>query len=207
MPTQSDTTTLHVRRACGGEEQSLAWVVERFTPLLRAQATVRLHGVADGLCDADDLVQEVWAVALPRLEDLNPRDERLSPVLIRFLATTLLNKVNNLMMRRLRRGEGLASPLVHDSRTPTLERFPDSVTGALERAARDEAVEELHAALERLGERDREILVLRGIEQLEAGEVARRLGLKPSAVSMRYRRALDRLAEMLPGSIFEELAE
>jgi RNA polymerase sigma factor (sigma-70 family) len=204
MPTPSDTTTLHVRRACGGEEDSLAWVVERFTPLLRVQATVRLRGPANGLCEADDLVQEVWAVALPRLEDLRPRDERLSPVLIRFLATTLLNKVNNLMMRRLRRGEPLAS---QSAVTPTLDRLPDSVTGALERAARDEAVEELHAALERLGERDREILVLRGIEQLEAGEVARRLDLKPSAVSMRYRRALDRLAETLPGSIFEELAE
>ncbi len=183
----------------------MAWVVERFTPLLRAQATIRLRGPAQGMCEADDLVQEVWAVALPRLESLRPRDERLSPVLIRFLATTLLNKVNNLMMRRLRRGEHLASHNARDSATPAVERLPDSVTGALERAARDEAVEELHAALERLGERDREILVLRGIEQIDAGDVARKLGLKPSAVSMRYRRALERLAETLPGSIFEEL--
>lgn len=53
---------------------------------------------------------------------------------------------------------------------------------------------------------DREILVLRGIEQYRNQTVAKQLGLSPQAVAMRFSRALDRLRERLPGSVFEELS-
>jgi DNA-directed RNA polymerase specialized sigma24 family protein len=48
-------------------------------------------------------------------------------------------------------------------------------------------------------------LLLRGIEQQSHQTVALLLDLTPQAVSMRFTRALDRLREQLPGSIFDEL--
>jgi RNA polymerase sigma-70 factor, ECF subfamily len=50
---------------------------------------------------------------------------------------------------------------------------------------------------------DREVLALRHFEQLTNGETARVLGLRESAASQRYARALLRLKEILtslPGS-------
>jgi RNA polymerase sigma-70 factor (ECF subfamily) len=44
---------------------------------------------------------------------------------------------------------------------------------------------------------DREVLALRHFEQLDNGETAQVLGLRESAASKRYTRALVRLKEML----------
>src|SRR5262245_53247125 len=91
-----DPTTYHVRRAREGEESSLRWVVARFTPLLRAAADYRLGKHLRGLYEPEDLLQDVWAVALPRLGDLIPRSERYTPVLLKFLSTTLLRRIQHL---------------------------------------------------------------------------------------------------------------
>ena len=62
-------------------------------------------------------------------------------------------------------------------------------------------------ALQKLEPSEREIIVLRGIEQLSNQEICRALDLQPSAVSMRYRRALGVLRTQLPGSLFDDLPE
>src|SRR5262245_59213008 len=72
-------TTFHVRRARVGDEDSLAWVVERFSPLLRVAAEHRLGRVLRSIYEPDDLVQEVWLVALPKLAEISARDERYTP--------------------------------------------------------------------------------------------------------------------------------
>ena len=97
-----DATSIHIARAHDGDEGSRAWLVARFTPLLEVQAGYRLQGDLRRLCDPEELVDEVWLVTLPRLGDLRPRDGHWKPVLLKFLATTLLNKVNSMMMRHLR---------------------------------------------------------------------------------------------------------
>ena len=51
----------------------------------------------------------------------------------------------------------------------------------------------VHDALEELDEKDREVLLLRGIEQQSNNTTATILGLTPSAATMRYKRALERL--------------
>ena len=76
-----DTTTL-VRRAKLGDHESLATLVEKLTPLLLAQARYRL-GTSNTEVDPDDVVQEVWARALPRLPELSDRDGRQTPVLLK----------------------------------------------------------------------------------------------------------------------------
>jgi DNA-directed RNA polymerase specialized sigma24 family protein len=50
------------------------------------------------------------------------------------------------------------------------------------------------------------VLLLRGIEQLPNKEVARLLGVDDATATRRYQKALERMRQALPGSIFAELS-
>jgi len=198
-PEPDDLTTLHVQRARTGDGASLEWIVTRFTPLLLAQARYRLGPTLAAHADPEDVVQDVWATALPRLAGLGLRDGRATPVLLRFLCTTLLHRVNNL----LRRAATAAA-----SATPTgagTSAVPADTPGPRTRAIAHEGARLVLAAIDELGERDRELVVLRGIEQNDVADVASALGLSPNATAQAYRRALARLRERLPDSVFAEL--
>ncbi|MCB9831843.1 MAG: sigma-70 family RNA polymerase sigma factor [Planctomycetes bacterium] len=186
-----DLTSIHVRAARAGDEQSIAWIIHRFGPLLLAQARHRLAGGATGLLEPEDLVQETWAVALPRLPEIEERAGRVTPVLLRFLATTQLQLLNNLLRKLLRRGPnaGLAfEPSAPSPGTPDPER-------------RDLVLD----AIETLEAQDRAVVVLRAIEGLDNGVVANLIGCSPNACSLRYNRALARLRQVLGPSVFDEI--
>lgn len=190
-----------MRRARRGDAESLAYVVERLTPLLLVQARLRLGPRLAREVEAEDVVQDVWAIGLQGLEGLRMETDRETPVLLRFLSTTLLYRVNDLLRRHLRR----SGPGDGDPPRPSVGALPAETLGVVTRAVRDEASAEVRAAIEGLGEPERELLVLRGIEQRTNAEVAERLGLTPNAASLRYGRALRKLRERLPGTVLEEL--
>jgi RNA polymerase sigma-70 factor (ECF subfamily) len=208
MESSNDLTTLHVHRARDGEQESLAWLIARFSPLLYAQASYRLRGSLRQIYDPEDLVADVWATVLPRFGDLRERSNRLTPVMLKFLSTTLLNKANRLIEKHLTRPRQIGS-----SESPTtsgsdlLERLPADITHASTLAQRDEAFTALQAALNELDEQDREVLVLRGIEQISNDEAAQLLGVTPGAATRRYQRALDKIRVLLPGSVLDELPD
>jgi RNA polymerase sigma factor (sigma-70 family) len=210
MPTEpepvAELTTLHVRRARQGDSESLAWVVHRLAPLLLAQATWRLGPRLRRLYEPADLVNDAWLVTLDRLRDLPERDGRYTPVLLRFLSTTLLHRINNLVRKHIRGGveeeRAVAAPA-----TAPIEEIPAATRGAVTRAMQDEVRGIVRSCLDELEDRDREILILRGVEQHPNQTVALLLGLTPQGATMRYQRALARLRERLPGSVFEELDE
>jgi RNA polymerase sigma factor (sigma-70 family) len=207
---QSDlhgTTTFHVRRAIDGDQVSLAWLVERLSPALVAQAAWRLGTTLRRYYDPEDLVSDVWLRTLPRLHELPARDGRHTPVLLRFLATTTLNVVNNLAKKHLRRDR--ADLPVHrpgdDTARDPMAGLPSAVTDAVTAAVRNERHRVFAAALEALDPKDREVIMLRGIEQRTNESAGALLGITPAAVGMRFHRALARLREQLPGSVFDEL--
>ena len=63
------------------------------------------------------------------------------------------------------------------------------------------------ASLNELSREDREVLVLHGIEGRPHKEVGARIGLTPQHAAVRYQRAIKRLREQIPASVFEELAD
>jgi RNA polymerase sigma factor (sigma-70 family) len=197
MGPDADLTSLRIGRAVAGDDDSCAWLIGRFTPALLAQARYRLRGAMGRVCEPDDLVQDVWAITLPRLTDLRARDGRWTPVLLKFLATTLLRRVHHLARRRARDG---AADGGTDGGEPLAEW-----TGVVTRVHRRDAHDAVHDAIAELSEVDREVLVLRGIEQHDNGEVARLLGVPDSTVTRRFQRALERLRAALPDSIFSDL--
>ncbi len=204
--TGDDMTTMHVRRAVGGDLTSLGWVVSRLAPLLMAQASWRLGPSLRRYYDPEDLVSDAWAVTLPRLSTLPMRDGRISPVLLRFLSTALVNRVNNLAKKHLRRGRGNADPpSTDDSEGDILAAIPADASGVVTAAVKREVRSQVITCIDELDPVDREILMLRGIEQRTPQTVAQLLGLTTDAVGMRFHRALKRLRERLPGSVFDDL--
>lgn len=199
-------TTHWLRRAIDGDEDGWTCLVERLSPFLCVQAAYRLGTPLSRLYDPEDLVNEVWIVAFTRMDDLRPRGARMTPVLLRFLSKTLLHKVNDLMKRHLVRGSRKRDLALrcHDS-GGRLSDLARRATSAVERASRSELNHRIREALSRLPANDREVLVLRGIEGLPVGRIAERLELNRTAVSMRYRRALERLRERLPAALVDDL--
>jgi RNA polymerase sigma-70 factor (ECF subfamily) len=204
-PARADpVTTMHVRRAVAGDTESVGWLVERFAPLLLAQARMRLPAEFRSVVEPEDLVQDAWAVALPRLGELPARDGRMTPVVLRFLGTTILYRVSNLMQRRLERT--LRAPDTTGAEGGArLSQLPASESLALTRAIRGENCRLVLDALDRLDETDRRIVVMRGIEEAPVAEVAAILRMKPNTVTVRYRRLLAKLRAALPRSIFDDL--
>jgi RNA polymerase sigma factor (sigma-70 family) len=196
----ADPTTLHVRRARAGDAASLAWVIERFTPLLIAQARYRLGSRLAARVAPEDVVQDVWAIAIPRLAELALRAGRATPVLLRFLGTSVLLRVNDLLRRH---AHGMAEL---DGSRP-FDALPEDTRGPVSRAVHGESRALVLAAIEALDERDRALVVLRAIEQRGNAEAAELLGMAPNTAAQAYRRALDRLKERLANSAFDDLEE
>lgn len=194
---RQDLTTRHVRAAIGDDRESADWIVRRFSPLLEAQARMRLSGTPVGAAEAEDVVAESWLITLPRLRDIAPREGRVTPVLLSFLATT----VRALCNRRIEKSLKLrVDPLLSGDQTPEKPiRSPGPDDQGFSRRIRE--------ALDSLGEPTRTIVLLRAVEGLENAEIADELGESPNTISHRYRRALEKLRAVLPDSVFDELED
>lgn len=195
-----DLTTIHVRGAIAGKRADLDWIVSRFTPLLLAQACYRLGPELRVLQEPEDLVNDTWLTAIPKLVQLDP-EERTTPAVLQFLTTTLSNLAANLARKQLRRRRN--APVAADRE---LEDVAADHTGIVTRVVRQEAHRELTAVLEQMEERDRAVIVLRGIEQLPGKTVGIALGISEGAVAMRYQRALERLRGRVGRDVLDGLA-
>lgn len=197
-------TSLHVRRALDGDATSLGWVIGRLSPVLLAQARYRLNPKLRRHVDPEDLVSEVWMIALPRLPEFDVAGPRYTPALMRFLSLTLLNRVNNLFQKFIQ-GKPLSLSTggdpEHGSNTGELVA---QHTGVVTRAVNAETSGLVLERIEELSADDREVVILRGIEQNPNKDVAVLLGLEPNTVAVRYKRALARLRKALPDSVFDE---
>jgi RNA polymerase sigma-70 factor (ECF subfamily) len=88
-----------------------------------------------------------------------------------------------------------------------VDGLPQLTRGVVTRVVHREEEQAVTARLEELEPDDREIIVLRGIEQNSTHAVATMLGLSEGAVRVRYHRAVRRLRDRLPGSIFAGLPD
>lgn len=196
-----DPTTVHVRAACQGDVAAIHWLVERMTPALLSQARYYLRGLPEGADAAEDLAQDVWTIVVFRLQDLASKNGRMTPVLAAFLAKTMRNRALNWLRRRATEARAGARP----QGVATASTLPSSTIDVIQRVARNEHVDLLNRALQRLDDEDREILILRGLEENSYEDLAVLLQTEPGPLRMRYLRARARLKAILPESIFDEL--
>lgn len=157
-------------RARAGDGEALAELLARHAPTVR-RWVARLVAQAD----VDDLVQDVWAIAIER-----GRQYRRGAAWRTWLLSIALNRCRSHQRRARLRRRWLAWATVQ----PPMRVAPS-------------ADPRLDAALAELRQADREVLVLRYYEDLSIAELAEALGIAAGAVEVRLSRARARLKRIL----------
>ena len=195
-----DTEEL-LRRAGQGDREARQSLLGRHRERLKQMVAVRLDRRLAARVDPSDVVQEALLDAAQELSDyLRQRPLPFYPWL-RQLAWERLIELHRRHLqaqrRSVKREEPLAPHLSDQSAMQLADRVLARQSSPSDRAVRSELRLRVRAALDRLGERDREILVLRHLEQLSTKETAAVLRLSEGGVKIRHLRALERLRALL----------
>jgi RNA polymerase sigma-70 factor (ECF subfamily) len=201
-----DTNELldRVRRGDGAARQQL---LARHLHRLRKMITLRLDRRLAARVDPSDVVQESLAEADRKLGDYLKEQPLPFYPWLRQIAAERLAKLHRRHLhagkRDARREEPGVLDLPDESALQLASRLAAPGTSPSRQVVREELRQRLQEALARLGERDREVLVLRYLEQLSTRETAAVLGITEGAVKVRHLRALERLRALLGEDIGE----
>jgi RNA polymerase sigma-70 factor (ECF subfamily) len=185
-----------------GQDAARARLLERYREYLRLLARTCLARRLRPKLDASDVVQEAFLKAHARFHQfLGRTDAEMAAWLRRILANCVVD-----FGRRYARNEGrdvareksLEEELDRSSKAIAafLEASHTTPSGAAERGELSVAVAD---ALARMEDDDREVIVLRNFEDLEWGEIGRRMGRSPDAARKLWARALTRLRPLMGG--------
>src|SRR5271155_3413544 len=194
-----DTTDL-IDRAARGDVAARHRLLEQYRDYLRRMVAVRLDRRLAPRIDASDVVQEGLVEADRRLGGY--LSERPIPFYawLRQIAGDRIVDAHRLHLDAKKRSvtredAGLQLP---DESSFALARclFADD-TSPSNRLIRQENQEEIRRAIDALPPKDRELLVMRHLEQLGTAEIAATLGVAEGTVKVRLLRALVRLRGLL----------
>jgi RNA polymerase sigma-70 factor (ECF subfamily) len=190
-----------IERAARGDELARQELLVRHQKRLRQMIAVRMDSRLSARLDPSDVVQEVFADACKKLPDyLEKRPLPFYPWL-RQLAWERLVKLHQrhiqAQKRSTAREQRLDMALPDQSALALANRLLASESSPSRQAMREELRHRVQAALAQLAERDREVLVMRYLEQLSTREIAAVLGIGEGAVKTRHLRALQRLRGFL----------
>jgi RNA polymerase sigma-70 factor (ECF subfamily) len=198
--TEPDTAEL-LERTGAGDRAARGALLQRHRERLRRLVALRMDRRLAARLDPSDLVQEVLAEAERRLDDyLRRRPLPFFPWLRQLAADRLADAHRRHVQaarRSIAREEHALAGLPPGSAEELAARLVGSGTGPSEAIRREELQRRVQAALAALSEPDREVLLLRHLEQLPAREVAAMLGLSEAAVKSRALRAMQRLRALL----------
>jgi RNA polymerase sigma-70 factor (ECF subfamily) len=171
-----DETEL-LARAVAGEPAAF----DRLVTIHQARLAKLVQRLLGWKSDVDDVVQDVFVDALKHLRRFDGRSSVLT-----WLTRIAINRCRSHQRRAwLRRF--LPLPL-GEGRTEE---------GASDRLEVGETVQQVQNAIRQLNQRDREIIVLRYLEELSIHEIAEMLKLSRGAVDVRLARARKRLETIL----------
>jgi RNA polymerase sigma-70 factor (ECF subfamily) len=199
MP-EPDTEDL-LNRAETGDRLAREQLWQRHRERLRKMVAFRLDRRLAARIDPSDVVQEAILEADQMLPAyLEERPLAFYPWLRRLAWKRLMKLYKEHLdaQNRTVRREAYPIPCLADESAYSLgERFLARGSSPSNRAARQEISERVHAALAEMADIDREVLVLRFVEQLSTSETAAALEISEGAVKTRQSRALARLARLL----------
>ena len=187
-PESAELSEQLVMLAMTGDRAAVAEVIATIRPLVVRYCRARLGRFDRSSVSADDVAQEVCLAVLTALPGYRVQGRP-------FLAFVY----------------GIASHKVIDAhraatrnRAESMSDVPDrveSADGPEQHALRVELSEEMGRLLDRLPEKQREIVVLRVVVGLSAEETAEAVGSTPGAVRVAQHRALVRLRTVLPDEL------
>jgi RNA polymerase sigma-70 factor (ECF subfamily) len=195
-----------IEQARRGDGVACQELLARHRSRLRKMVALRLDRRLAARVDPSDVVQEALADAARKLPDyLRERPLPFYPWL-RRLAWERLMKLHQHHITADKRSvmREAPAPLPDESALQMARLLLAPGPSPSEGAQRRELCARVQAALARLAERDREVLVLRYLEQMSTAEIAAVLGTTAGAVKVRHLRALERLRGLLPDDRTED---
>lgn len=195
-----DTDEL-LQRAQAGEVDATEALFQRHRPKLRRMVEVRLDPRLRQRFDPSDVVQETLAEGVRKWPDyLNSRPLPFYAWL-RQIAWIRLMELHRRHIKSQRRSvdrefdERLQ--LSDQSIQYLARRLLSAGPSPSERVEKNEIRDRVRQALEDISESDRDVLLLRHLEQLSVAETAQILGVAEGTVKSRHYRALKRLKSLL----------
>jgi RNA polymerase sigma-70 factor (ECF subfamily) len=198
--TLDDTEEL-LRQAAAGEGAAREQLLDRHRDRLRHLVATRLDRRLAARIDPSDIIQEAMADAAHKFpEYLRSRPLPFYPWL-RQLALERLVVMHRRHVqaekRSVTREECQPLPINDESTLQLADRLLASGSTPVGRLLREELQRRVQEALAQLDPRDREVLVLRHLEQLSTRETAAVMNVSEGAVKTRHLRALRRFRGLM----------
>jgi RNA polymerase sigma-70 factor (ECF subfamily) len=201
MATDAEAVDELLERAGRGDPSAVQRLLADHRDRLKNMVRVRLDRRMVARIDPSDVVQEALAEAARQLPLFAV--ERPIPFYpwLRQLAWKRLEKLHerhlNAQRRAIGREERFLGHVSDQSVQELAGRLISPGSSPSEGLVREEVRRRVHTALASLSETDRELLVLRYLEQVSAAEARMILGIGEEAFSKRHLRAMQRLRRAL----------
>jgi RNA polymerase sigma-70 factor (ECF subfamily) len=193
----ADTEQL-LDQASRGDAAARDRLLERHRGQLKRMVAVRADPRLTARVDPSDVVQEALAEAAAKLNDyLRDRPLPFYPWLRQIARERLIDLHRRHVRARRRSVTREAAGLPDRSALALADRLFARQSSPSARLHRAERRDRVRAALTALPEADREVLVLRVLEELPTRDIATVLGVSEVAVRSRQVRALERLKTLL----------
>jgi RNA polymerase sigma-70 factor (ECF subfamily) len=193
-PVETDRLLDQVR---AGDGSAFDRLFALYRPGLRRFVALRFDPHVGARLDPSDVVQETQLEAYRRMGDYLRRRPMPFPTWLRKTAYERLLKLRRHHVEAARRAVGRELGLPDRSSLLLARPFLDRGSSPSQRLDRGELARRVREALAGLPDRDREVLLMRHVEELPYGEIGCILGLDPAAARQRYGRALLRLRAVL----------
>jgi RNA polymerase sigma-70 factor, ECF subfamily len=204
MMDEIDDDSESLDRLQRGDQEALAELFLRHRGRLGRMVEYRLDDRLNGRVSTSDVLQEAYIDALKRLPHYYHDPDVPFFLWLRWVTLQRLIAVHRQHLgagiRDVTREIPLGRPEPPGASSARMDDFIGELTSPSHAAQRDETIEQVRQALERLDPIDREILALRHFEELSNREVAAVLGIQSAAATKRYVRALERLKRALAES-------
>jgi RNA polymerase sigma-70 factor (ECF subfamily) len=197
-----DSTTEGLLDSAGrGDRLAREQLLSQHRQRLKQMIAFRIDRRVAARIDPSDVVQEALTEASQKLSGyIRTRPIPFYPWL-RQLAWERLVELHRqhiqAQKRSVTREEQQTVALPDQSAAELADRLLSRGSGPVSHLLRDEQRSQIQAALLRLQPRDREVLIMRHLEQLSMAEMAAVLGASEGAIKVRHLRALERFRNLL----------
>jgi RNA polymerase sigma-70 factor (ECF subfamily) len=201
MHTPDGDTKELLGRAHGGDASAVRALLQRHRAQLARMVDARIDPRLRGRIDPSDVIQETLAAASQKMDRYLAEQPIPFYPWLRQIAWEKLVHLHDRHLRAAKRSvarEQIARPGISDESVMDLTRqFVGGASSPSAAAVRNELRQRVRQSLDALSEGDREVLLLRYLEQLSSKEIGAIMGVSEAAVNMRHMRALERMRKTL----------
>jgi RNA polymerase sigma-70 factor, ECF subfamily len=174
-----------IEQARAGDRDALHDLLVRYRERLLGRIRLMMGAEARRYADSQDFLQGAFVEVIAAFDRAELTSE---PSLLRWMTSIARNNIRDSLRRRREQALEAFSASLDDR---------DGRASPVSEAALRERVDRLIELLERLDEREREVIELRDFEGLDYRAVGARLGLGASGARMLHTRALIRIGQMI----------